>query len=209
MKFCNDNKVHNNIECERKMEQIAKCLVNKWYEKGYITDDEKEWCLYGLLKRLTTIPTALIIFILGCMISTWDNTLLFLFCVIILRRYSNGYHAKTFTACFCMTTTITMASLVAVEYLNEKLAVTLLLISAVILAKYAPINSGNLHLNDAEIKAMKRRNHINLLLLCMIDVALFAINRVKANCVVMAFAVVACLLIAGFTNRKGEQKYEK
>lgn len=191
------------------MEQIAKRLVNKWNEKGYIADDEKEWCLYGLLNRLTTIPTALVIFMLGSMISTWDNTLLFLFCVIILRRYSNGYHAKTFVVCFCMTTAITIVSLVAAEYLNEKLAVTLLLISAIIIAKYAPVNSGNLHLNDAEIKAMKHRNYINLLLLCMIEVVLFTIDRVKANCVVMAFAVVACLLLAGLTNKKGEQKYEK
>lgn len=184
------------------MERLARRIVNHWHKKGYIAQDEIEWCLYGLLNRLTTASTAIVIFAVGCLVSSWSNTLLFLFCVIFLRKYSNGYHASSFGKCFCITLTVSTLSLIAAPYVNKVLVAILLIISSIVIVKYAPVNSDALHLNGEEMRAMRRETRINLLILCMAEVAFLAIDSAKANCIVLAIAVVAMLIIAAKVSEK-------
>lgn len=184
------------------MERLAQRIVNHWHKKGYIAQDEIAWCLYGLLNRLTTALTGIIIFAVGCFVSSWSNVLLFLFCVMFLRKYSNGYHASSFGKCFCITLTVSTLSLIAAPYVNKVLAAILLIISSIVIVKYAPVNSDALHLSGDEMQAMRKKTRINLLILCMAEVAFLAIDRIKANCIVLAIAMVAMLIIAAKITEK-------
>ena len=191
------------------MEVFARHIVQQWENKGYISAEEVDWCLYGLLNRLTTLFTALSAFILGSIVLNWQNTMTFLLCVLALRKYSNGYHAKHYLNCFALTLMIVFVSLSLVNHLNHIIATILFSISSMIIFEFAPTNSSSLHLSTQEMKAMRGKVRVRLAVLSGIMILFLFFDLHKAYCIVLAITVVAILLlpsaIAVYFNKQGEK----
>ena len=95
------------------MERIEQRFARHLCQKGYITQEEIDWCAYSLQKRFLTLVTTIIVLILGLLVSNWWQAFLFVCGVAFLRTYTNGYHAKTFWGCLVLSCAVTVLCLLA------------------------------------------------------------------------------------------------
>ena len=51
------------------METIAKKVVQNWAEKGYISDDEVEMCLYNLFRHTFTVAVLCVLTVVGTLLG--------------------------------------------------------------------------------------------------------------------------------------------
>lgn len=75
------------------VESISSFLI----KNGYISSSKYEWCCYVLEKRLVKIISFRMILVVGLKLNMLLETFIFTTSFCLLRKYADGYHAKTFT----------------------------------------------------------------------------------------------------------------
>lgn len=98
------------------VELISSFLVNN----EYITIDKYEWCCYVLEKRLVKLISFLAIFVIGIKMNMLLDTIIFITSFCFLRKYANGYHAKTFETCLVYSL---MIVILAIKYITPVLLI--------------------------------------------------------------------------------------
>lgn len=83
--------------------KLSDYLSYKLYECHKIEKDEINDISFSIELIMTHFITFLFIIIVGIFTNTFDNTILFLISFMMLRKYSDGYHAPTFMMCFILT----------------------------------------------------------------------------------------------------------
>ena len=68
-------------------------------EKRIIDQQELDWLVYGLEKRITTIVTAMFFMLIGIHLANMLSVFAFMSSFYFLRVRTNGYHANSFIAC--------------------------------------------------------------------------------------------------------------
>ncbi len=182
------------------MERMEQRFARHLCQKGYITQEEIDWCAYSLQKRFLTLVTTIIVLILGLLVSNWWQAFLFVCGVAFLRTYTNGYHAKTFWGCLVLSCAVTVLCLLAVPYVNTVIAAVLFLPSAGIIARFAPLNDSSIHLTKAEMGAMRKKVHLRLALLTCAFLLLLFINTQAAACLSLSIFAVAISIAAALKN---------
>lgn len=184
------------------MERIEQRLADHLCRKGYISEEEVDWCVYGLKKRFLTVVTAAILWVLGMLVSNWWQAVLFVCAVAFLRTYTNGYHAKTYRGCLALSCAVTVLSLLLVPYVNTALALVLFVPAAAVIARFSPLNDDQIHLTKEEVAAMRKKVCLRLTILCVLFLFLLWINTQAAACISLAVLVVAVSIAAALKNTK-------
>lgn len=83
--------------------KISDYLSYQLYILNKINKDEITDISFSIELLITHFITFLSIVVLGILVNRFENTVLFLLSFILLRKYSNGYHAATFSGCFILT----------------------------------------------------------------------------------------------------------
>lgn len=145
------------------IQQLSKTYSGYMVRIGAIRESEKELYALGVEVILSTILSAMAIFLLGWMLHNLDGAVIFLLCFISMRNYSGGYHAKTRVGCFLATLCCYWTSWAGRRGLEQmsgsiRPVIILLLVCLIIWShyQYAPVENKYKRLSEG----WKRKNRI-------------------------------------------------
>ena len=100
------------------METISRRLSIFLARRGLIAEEEIDVIRYAL--ELILIQTVQIVstLVLGYFLQFFWETVLYLCMLLFLKRYTGGYHAKTYWHCYLITMMIYLLVLLCIEYLD-------------------------------------------------------------------------------------------
>lgn len=179
------------------MDEVAKkiadfCVKNELVEQGMF-----EWCVYSIEKKLVTFSTWVVLISIGTRLFGFRCTLCFTLGFLVLRRRTNGYHAKTYIKCLIVSLLIECGSIFVVQNISMERLVFIIIFSNLTIFKFAPVNNEQIHLTVDEMNAMKkeiRKVLIGMDILCLL--CIFCHTRTMGNGLVAALAADAITLIA-------------
>lgn len=193
------------------MKQISS-LVDMCIAKGYITQEQAPWLYYGIEKRVTTILVSIPMLVVGSLISTPAMAIAFFTSFYLLRTRTNGLHAKTVSGCLVLSILSEIFFLGMLPcLLNDAVAISLLIFSAILIVNFAPYNHPNMALSDGEVMACAKsaKKRLFTLILLLIAFHIMQLNQFSTGIllgIVMAAVtlVLAYILKGGKSNEKTE-----
>lgn len=81
------------------MKDFARQLTQKCVSMGLLDESYSEWFAYSIEKRVTTLLTWLVQCLIGGFCFGWTLTISFSVFFLLIRKYTNGYHAATYSKC--------------------------------------------------------------------------------------------------------------
>ena len=133
------------------MKDFAMQLTQKCVSMGLLDESYSEWFAYSIEKKVTALFTWLVQCLIGGFCFGWTLTISFSVFFLLIRKYTNGYHAATYSKClFCsiLLEVVLLASIsLALLFLTIVSDVTILCI--------APVNNESIHWSTDEFKAAK------------------------------------------------------
>lgn len=138
------------------MDIIATHLAKELLKRALIEETSLEWCIYGIEKRLSTFITWTFLILLGSYHFGFLQTISFSICFVSLRKYSNGYHAETYTHCLIFSLILQSASMTLVRNLYPEFFIIIWIFSDFVILKIAPVNNNQIHLTLSELSMLKR-----------------------------------------------------
>lgn len=187
------------------MQIISEKLTEKFIERHIIDSSKKEIYIEGLNLILSDIINFSLILIIGALTKSFILSLLYLIVFWNVRKFSGGFHAKTYMV--CRTATIGTYLLIWLLYsvLNSYHIVCVIICSIIALATmllFAPIRHPNKELTLGEIKANKLFSVIATLFFIVISVILIIIGYKEGLFISLTlFAITILMYVGMFTNR--------
>ena len=116
------------------LNKMAKKLSNRLLKNEVITEDVIDVYVYGFELIISSLVNTLVIILAGSLLGEIVQTMSFLFVFILLRSFTGGYHANTYTKCSIVTFSTYVTVLLLSHYINiPKFAYMILLILGVII----------------------------------------------------------------------------
>ena len=81
--------------------------------------EKEEIIRYGLDRIKSTCTMTLVTLLMGCIFQVFFQSIVFLVCFIVLRKYAGGYHADTQNRCYVISTAIIAVALLAIRYMSD------------------------------------------------------------------------------------------
>lgn len=133
--------------------------------------DRKEYFIYKYNLQILTEKTITLIPVIGISIlfHRLVEMLAFIISFSILRKYTGGYHCKSFLGCFFLSflTCLSIIPLAIILKRNCKIYLALLLLSALLILWIGSINNQYIYWNEAELAKAKKRSRLSCLLVLM------------------------------------------
>ncbi len=147
---------------EKQSEKIVNILIeNKKVEQG-----QKEIIQYGIHALLTSIANTMLLVCIGLMLNMLLESIVLLVGFSCLRSYAGGYHCKTELRCLvlsnCIFIMILVISMLTPNDMREIIGLIAMCVGAIILVRFAPVETENKQLDDAECGEYKKRVRILL-----------------------------------------------
>lgn len=93
------------------VKSCVESISSFFVKNGYISSSKYEWCCYVLEKRFVKLISFLTIFVMGLKMEMLLDTIIFTTSFCFLRKYADGYHAKTFEICLMYSLMIIILSI--------------------------------------------------------------------------------------------------
>ena len=112
---------------------------------------------YSIEKRVATLLTWLVQCLIGGFFFGWTLTISFSVFFLLIRKYTNGYHAATYSKCLFRSILLEVVLLASISYVfRTGLALFFLtIVSDVTIWCIAPVNNKSIHWSTDEFKAAK------------------------------------------------------
>ena len=139
------------------MKDFAMQLTQKCVSMGLLDESYSEWFAYSIEKRVTTLLTWLVQCLIGGFCFGWTITISFSVFFLLIRKYTNGYHAATYSKCLFRSILLEVVLLASISYVfRTGLALFFLtIVSDVTIWCIAPVNNKSIHWSTDEFKAAK------------------------------------------------------
>ncbi|WP_212793073.1 accessory gene regulator B family protein, partial [Faecalibacterium prausnitzii] len=124
---------------------------------GLLDESYSEWFAYSIEKRVTTLFTWLVQCLIGGFCFGWTLTISFSVFFLLIRKYTNGYHAATYSKCLFCSILLEVVLLASISYVfRTGLALLFLtIVSDITILYIAPVNNKSIHWSTNEFKAAK------------------------------------------------------
>ena len=143
------------------LKKIAEQVVGWQVEKGYLPDGEREVYIYAYEVLLNQVINILLSVLIAIGMQDTMTVFVFLISYIPLRSYCGGYHAKTHLRCSVISAILLFVICVIMRTLNGSGDMLLIpmagLLSGVLIFRYAPVESKNKPLDEAEQQCYRKR----------------------------------------------------
>ena len=100
------------------MEAISRKLSDFLAQKGWIEEEEADIIRYAFVLLLTQIMQIGSILLLGWFLSRFWETVLYISLLLFLKRFTGGYHAKSYWRCYVITMAIYVVILLCIQFLD-------------------------------------------------------------------------------------------
>lgn len=190
------------------MENLSKALTNFYMQRSYISEDKSEIYQYGFKLIIADIINFSLIIILGIIIKRFTESAAYLITLCGVRRFSGGFHAKTFWMCR-LSMIITFICVISCTHIVlhtigcSNVITVLNAVSVIITAILAPVKHPNKPLSERQEKQNKAKAVITSLILSMAAAIFIAVNRIEGVTISITLAAVVVLMIIGIAVRKG------
>ncbi|MBQ7974564.1 MAG: accessory gene regulator B family protein [Clostridia bacterium] len=195
------------------MEKLAGIITDRLLNQNVIDADKKEIHKTGIELILTDTINFSLILIIGIMIKAVSAACIYLLLFWTVRRFSGGYHAKSYGVC----RTVTVGTYIAIVLISKFLAVNQMLVSVVLnivtaitMMAFAPIRHPNKELTITEIRANKLFSVLTTLFYIALSIILSAFGNKQGLIIAITLFAISVLMYLGLLmNMRGEQNYEK
>lgn len=147
------------------MHNLSAYVTDLLVEYNFVDADKREVCKYGLENLIISFLEIAGILMLSLAFDNFGYTLIFTATLIILRRYTGGYHANTKSGCFAVLITSYLIFMIIQKNMPDSLislfGIIVLIFSDCIVLRYAPIIHSNKNVTAKE-KSVYRKFSIVL-----------------------------------------------
>lgn len=168
--------------------------------KKYFPNDDPEIMEYGLYVLISKIIFMTTIIITGILFDELVSVILFTLFYTPIRSFAGGIHAETPSRCYVLSLIMLISVAVFSKYvlLPRYIVYTISIISFVLIAGFAPVETQNKPLDDIEIKVYRKRTLILSLVEVIIGIVFEVLSfKLVLNNVMLAFVVINVMLISG------------
>lgn len=158
------------------MDTLCTRITNYCIRKGIIAEAESSWFQYGIEKRISSFCIGIPFFALACLLSQFDFAVGYFFSFFLLRRRTNGYHAKNAVTCLFASLSVETVAIILFQYLvrnSPVITISLHLLSALLVFKLAPYNDTNIHLTDREVRGCRKYARMDTIILTLLTILLY------------------------------------
>lgn len=187
------------------IERISRKITNRLLLKKVIKQEDWEIYQYGVYQLIINVVHIITLLILGIIFNEVWQGIIFALTFVILRIYAGGYHAPTPLKCYLLTTSIIIAVLSVMKYveIDYFVCLILLIISSIVILIFSPVESENKPLDMME-KMIYRRKTFMIWGIETGAAIVCAIVKVKSIliCITMAEVVLCFALISEVIKQK-------
>lgn len=175
-----------------------------------ISSGDAEWFSYGLVHRCGNLLTICILFPIGCWLSTFVTSFSFYVSFFLLRKRTNGYHAKTFMSCFLFSLCSELVLFLLLSpYLSNISVLLVLAISAIVIFLLAPYDHPNLHMTKEEMSGSRRMARETTLIFISVAALAWILGFLQlVQGITLGIGYTAFLLIVAYITKR-EYRREK
>lgn len=139
------------------LRRLADTIASGFVKRQVILEDSKSTYVYGLELLLSSIFSSGCIVIIGILIHRTVDVLFFLAIFSVLRSFTGGYHARTFSKCTIVTLTTFGLVMALSKLLSVNIPVYVITVIAVffIILVLAPIENPNKRIPASKKKLFK------------------------------------------------------
>ncbi len=189
---------------------ISEKLEHRFISNKYIPPDKKEIYLYGFKLIISDIINFSIVLLLGTILNSTINAIIFLLLLLLVRRYTGGFHAKTFVFCrLCMI--VSFVSVLALSYLQQMFECpiawnfTVNILCIVLISVFAPVEHHNKPLNEMQRKNNRKKAIISSILVSVLSLVLHKFGYQEGVFISNTLLLIVILMIIGVIIKKGEK----
>lgn len=199
------------VEEENKMqhylsERIADFLL---YQK-IINTQEKEIYVYGIQLVISSVINLLICITISLLLNELVNGILFFILFSSLRRFTGGFHCKTFIMCnmifsVIVTLVLLINGLFGTIFGEPVLFIITVFFCLTCILLFSPVYNKNKELTNIELKKFK----IISIVVYTIHICfylIFILFNVRLNIILIGDLIVAFMIVWGVINNKMTQK---
>ncbi len=136
------------------MHNLSAYVTDLLVEYNFVDADKREICKYGLENLIISFFEIAGILMLSLAFDNFGYTLIFIATLIILRRYTGGYHANTKSGCFAVLITSYLIFMIIQKNMPDSLislfGIIVLIFSDCMVLRYAPIIHSNKNVTTKE-----------------------------------------------------------
>ena len=192
------------------IDQLSMSIARFFVNKKLIPKDELDSYAYGYQVIIISIINWSSILIIAILTHSLIDTLFYMLPIVILRRHTGGYHARSYAQCYILSVSFYLIVLLLTRFIPDSavyvIAPVLSMITYIPILKYAPIE----HANNPQSKKRMIRHRRSCVVLSSIFLAisialLFTKYTALSCCVSLGMFQVCVLLLTEHINnqRKG------
>lgn len=188
------------------MEKMALYLTDILLKNQIIDIDRKEIYTVGLELMISDIINFLLLLAVGLVTRSLLYSCIYSFMFLSVRRFSGGFHAKTYMRCRIVTIGTYLLILIASKILHNMIAYTVIfdIIAIITMFVFAPIRHPNKELTFKEIKVNKLLSLLTTLLFTAVSIILVVIGRNEGLIISLILFAIAILMYIGLLTNKTE-----
>lgn len=163
-----------------------------------IDEEEKGKSRYGIEIIISTIIGFSVIIISGILLSKTNLAIAYLICIVPIRMYTGGYHAKTYFKCNVVFGLLFLLNILMFQYIVEneleiQLCITTLL-SFCIIERFAPVENENKKLTSRQKKKYKKISIVLFIIYYFISI-LFLSKQIEYGVIILLVLNTVSILI--------------
>ena len=162
--------------------------------------EDAEIYIYGINQILVSVLNVLSALIIGLILGTFFEVVVFMAAYIPLRIFAGGYHAKTPLRCYIFSVIMLIIVSLGMKYLYmaDWVYYVILAVAALMILVLSPVEDKNKPLDDLEYKVYKRRAIIIAAIELTISILLKLIGLDSLFiAAVYSFTALSFMIVAG------------
>lgn len=176
--------------------RLSERIANGLLKQSDISDDEQDLYQYGFFILLSQILYLIIACIIGVLLGTFFESIIFYIAFQFIRRYAGGYHASTEMRCEILSSLSILACIVVIKlsktYDFQTVLLVISAVSAVCIAVLCPLDTPEKPLSENEFKYFRK---ISWLILSVISLVVIISYFVRLKWLQIFFAPCCLSLI--------------
>ena len=191
------------------MEKISSFLTEEIIQRGIINSQKKAICKTGIELILADIINFSLILIIGVFTSSVLYSCMYILLLWSVRRFSGGFHAKTYSVCRTVTIGMYILILSFSKILNSHwifYTTIFNLVTFITMLIFAPIRHPNKELTSREVQANKLFSLITTLFFSIVSILLVTFGRKEGLIISLTLFAITILMYVGLLTNRREGK---
>ena len=191
------------------METVSEMLVKKMTDRGIIVPEKREVYKTGIMLLLADLINFALVLLIGILCGALYESALYLLMMWTVRRFSGGYHAKTYGRCRAVTVGTYILVLISENLISDNFAVIALVCNAFAIVTgfvFSPVRHPNRELTEKERKANRLFAVLATLFFAAASIVLTLLDRKEGLAISLILLAIAVLMYAGMLANGKEGK---